>query len=507
MKPESEKPGVDLESLLSLDPEEGRISLGRERMVLISADAMGNLRRELWDALGPALASEVLFRFGNRCGREEADRLLPEMNLEDPVEALRMGPLLHAFEGVARVEGSQLEVDPDTGAVRGSGTWVGSYEAEQHLRLFGPADTPVCQTLAGYASGFSSAVLDQELLCRETACRGAGAPVCQWVLTVADTLHREELPQHLRSAYHALEARVRSSEALLETVRESTGEALYTLDEGGTITSWNRGAQQTFGYLADDVVGRHERLLFPQDLVKAGDTKRLRALLEKGNVEEDDVRRLRADGGVVRGHEVRRPIMDSTGSLLGTTVVLRRGEVDLEAERTLHALLDNVPDGIAVATMDQRIVEGNRAFRRMLGLPEEGPISPTSCYSLLANMGSPCADCPSSGVIHDSSTTQCHPSFVRPDGQRIYFDLRSFPLRNAQGEVTHELKYVRDVTREMERDLALEEHRRLATLGEMAARVAHEVKNPLAASSTSTGSTRRCGISCRSPDPPSCARR
>jgi len=40
----------------------------------------------------------------------------------------------------------------------------------------------------------ADAVLGYELLCRETSCSGAGAPACQWVLTVADPRHREELP-------------------------------------------------------------------------------------------------------------------------------------------------------------------------------------------------------------------------------------------------------------------------------------------------------------------------
>ena len=61
-----------------MDPEKGRITLGRERMLLVSADAMGALRRELHESLGPALAAEVLFRFGQRCGHEEAERVLAE---------------------------------------------------------------------------------------------------------------------------------------------------------------------------------------------------------------------------------------------------------------------------------------------------------------------------------------------------------------------------------------------------------------------------------------------
>ena len=50
-----------------------------------------------------------------------------------------------------------------------SGRWRHSYEAEQHLRLFGRSDEPVCWTLTGYASGFASRIF------ATTSSNGGGA--------------------------------------------------------------------------------------------------------------------------------------------------------------------------------------------------------------------------------------------------------------------------------------------------------------------------------------------
>jgi PAS domain S-box-containing protein len=297
----------------------------------------------------------------------------------------------------------------------------------------------------------------------------------------------DRLPEELRVAFRELEARVRGQEALVRSFHEITeafGEIVYTVDERGAVTSWNGAAEEAFGYAAGDILGRHERILFPGDRVAAREPETLLEQCGEGRVLEALRRRLRRNGTEFAVHGGRSPIRSPDGRVVGATVVLRPmaavpPATAGAAERTLQTLLDNVPAGIALATADQRLVECNRGFREMLGLGD-GSVSGLSCHALLAGIEQPCDDCPSHLVFESGTAAHCRPSFLRPDGRQSFFDLRSFPIRDAEGRITHELKYVRDVTRETERDLELEEKRRMAALGEMAARIAHEVKNPLA---------------------------
>ena len=53
--------------------------------------------------------------------------------------------------------------------------WHDSYVAEQHLHHYGKSDAPVCWSLVGYASGYASACLGQEIYFRETECLAQGA--------------------------------------------------------------------------------------------------------------------------------------------------------------------------------------------------------------------------------------------------------------------------------------------------------------------------------------------
>ena len=59
--------------------------------------------------------------------------------------------------------------------------WHDSYVAEQHLHHYGKSTAPVCWSLVGYASGYVSACLGQEIYFRETECLAQGAQTCSVV--------------------------------------------------------------------------------------------------------------------------------------------------------------------------------------------------------------------------------------------------------------------------------------------------------------------------------------
>jgi transcriptional regulator with PAS, ATPase and Fis domain len=84
------------------------------------------------------------------------------------------------LRGFAIVEapapGTGLVPEPFAEAV-----WRESYEAEQHALHVGPADEPVCWTLAGIASGYLSFANGREVYCVEDRCRGKGDPACHLV--------------------------------------------------------------------------------------------------------------------------------------------------------------------------------------------------------------------------------------------------------------------------------------------------------------------------------------
>jgi PAS domain S-box-containing protein len=155
------------------------------------------------------------------------------------------------------------------------------------------------------------------------------------------------------------EERLRLSEErfrlLVDSVRDY---AIFMLDPQGHVASWNLGAQLTKGYLAEEVIGRHFSMFYPEEQRAAGwPQKELDLALRNGRL-EDEGWRLRKDGMRFWAGVVITPIHDGAGRHLGFAKVTR----DLTEQRRVRTLED----------------EGRRltTFIAMLGHELRNPIAP-----------------------------------------------------------------------------------------------------------------------------------
>jgi DNA-binding NtrC family response regulator len=169
---------LHLAELLDFRPDQGIIRLHEQRVVILSAAALGLLRKELIDTLGLETARRLLLRFGFADGYHDAVSLRDRSKWDSPIEGLRAGATLHTLEGIVRAEVQSIDHDESTGRFEEHVVWRDSYEADQHLHHYGRGASPVCWSLVGYSSGYVSACMGQEIYFRETACAGQGASAC-----------------------------------------------------------------------------------------------------------------------------------------------------------------------------------------------------------------------------------------------------------------------------------------------------------------------------------------
>ena len=169
---------LQLAELLDFRPDEGIIRLHEQRVVILSAAAMGLLRKELVDTLGTDTARRLLMRFGFADGYHDAVSLRDRAAWSDPLDGFRTGAVVHTLEGIVRSDLTSVEFDPETGRFEAEVVWHDSYEAEQHVHHYGPSPQPVCWSLIGYASGYASACFGREIYFRESSCLGEGKNVC-----------------------------------------------------------------------------------------------------------------------------------------------------------------------------------------------------------------------------------------------------------------------------------------------------------------------------------------
>jgi DNA-binding NtrC family response regulator len=161
---------LHLAELLDFRPDEGIIRLHEQRVVILSAAAMGLIRKELIDTLGLETARRLLMRFGFADGYHDAVSLRDRSTGVSRIDAFRTGTVVHALEGIVQVELTSIEFDEQTGRFEAHEDWHNSYEAEQHVHHYGRSSEPVCWSLVGYASGFASACFEREIYFRESSC-------------------------------------------------------------------------------------------------------------------------------------------------------------------------------------------------------------------------------------------------------------------------------------------------------------------------------------------------
>jgi PAS domain S-box-containing protein len=137
----------------------------------------------------------------------------------------------------------------------------------------------------------------------------------------------------LSDANRALEQKV-EAHALLAAIVASTGDSIISTTLGGTITSWNAGAEQLFGYTAAEALGRGMSMLVPPD--RMGEEQVILERIQSGGrVDHLDTVRVTKNGALRDVSLTVSPLHDRHGQVIGTSAVARDITLRKSAERQL----------------------------------------------------------------------------------------------------------------------------------------------------------------------------
>lgn len=210
----------NLRARLRFDLDAGSIWLDEQRMLLMHAKAFGALRKELYSTLGAQRAQGVLLRMGYVSGLHHA-RVAQALSSEgEAFDVYRIGPTLHEFEGLVKVQIQEYRADPG-GEFFCNATLTNSWEAESHLEHFGHGEDCACWSLVGYASGFTTHLLGREVVFRETECVAQGHDRCTLVGRAAEAWDEDPYLAHFRA--QNIEHEFRQMEHELEQLRYELG--------------------------------------------------------------------------------------------------------------------------------------------------------------------------------------------------------------------------------------------------------------------------------------------
>ncbi len=287
----------------------------------------------------------------------------------------------------------------------------------------------------------------------------------------------------------AQEQALQRAHARYQTLVSSLSDVVFALDERGRFTFVSAAAQDLFGVAPEKMIGRYlTDYLVADDINKAVALGRSHLKSSSNAVYQAYLRIKRADGTERHvGVRYRKPAGD-LGDGTEQVGVIRDIEERMRLRRRLEeetARLRSIVESSAALFVlidrDLRIVMVNSEFTAATGVSEADSV------------GRPLkevVDCPLDQVVLDSWLAEpgqrrnLHPvrftnEIVDSEGKRRILAVTATPVVNASGEVENVVFLAIDDTERREAEQALFDAERLATVGEMAATVAHEIAQPL----------------------------
>jgi PAS domain S-box-containing protein len=275
----------------------------------------------------------------------------------------------------------------------------------------------------------------------------------------------------------------------LDAILNLTVDGIIVIDARGRIEAFNRGAQEIFGYHEEEVVGRNVSMLMPSPHHEEHDTY-LERYLTTGEARIIGIGRevtgRRRDGTLFPVQlSVREMRIGGERKFTGMLHDLTK-RAHLEgalgaSEARWHAIVDSAVDGIIVIDAHGRIEAFNHAAERLFGYTVDEVLG----RNVDMLMPSPHREEHDTYLSRYLATGRAKIIGIGREVQGRRKDGTTFPLHLSVGEITiqGERKFtgiLHDLTARVQMEGRLREQEALAKLGEMAAVIAHEIKNPLA---------------------------